>query len=153
MINKLSANPISLIFTWLMLMFSSGTLHAEMNASTHISSPDTIPGSTKITADLLIKLIENTPDIVVIDSRLNDRPIGYIEGSLNLPDTKTDCNSLSQIIKAKSNSSVFYCNGPKCGRSAKAVKIALSCGYKNVYWYRDGFNDWLSKGYPYITLD
>ena len=38
----------------------------------------------------------------------------------------------------------------KCGRSAKAIVIALQCGYSNIYWFRGGFEEWLSKGYPYL---
>ncbi len=63
--------------------------------------------------------------MVIIDSRIrSDRRQGYITGSISLPDTETDCAALFQIIPAKDSATVFYCNGPKCRRSDRAVEIA-----------------------------
>ncbi|MBL4868208.1 MAG: rhodanese-like domain-containing protein [Pseudomonadales bacterium] len=46
---------------------------------------------------------------------------------------------------------VYYCNGPKCGRSATAVKIALKCGYEKIFWFRGGFEEWKIKRFPIIN--
>ena len=89
--------------------------------------------------------------MVIIDSRMNDRPQGYIETSINLADIDTTCDSLDDILQHKHTPVIFYCNGPKCRRSEKAVKVALSCGYDQIYWYRGGFDDWMKQGYPYIA--
>jgi rhodanese-related sulfurtransferase len=114
-------------------------------------SPESIEGTTKVTAEEFIDLVEKMPELVIIDSRIpGDRKQGYIEGSLSLPDVDTTCESLSKVISKKDAVSLFYCNGVKCGRSAKAIKIALSCGYTNIYWFRGGFEEWLEKGYPYL---
>lgn len=43
---------------------------------------------------------------------------------------------------------VFYCNGPKCGRSAKCAQQAVAWGYSKVYYYRDGFPAWQAAGFP-----
>lgn len=116
-----------------------------------IKSPDNIPGTTKTSAEQLIALAETTPELVIIDSRIReDRIQGYIEGSVSLPDEETNCESLSKLISGKHQTSLYYCNGPKCGRSAKAVKVALDCGYDNIYWFRGGFEEWKEKNYPYI---
>lgn len=116
-----------------------------------IKSPDNIPGTTKTSAEQLIALAETTPELVIIDSRIReDRIQGYIEGSVSLPDEETNCESLSKLIPGKHQTSLYYCNGPKCGRSAKAVKVALDCGYDNIYWFRGGFEEWKEKNYPYI---
>lgn len=114
-------------------------------------SPKSIEGSTIVTAEEFIELVDRIPDLTVIDSRIRgDRKQGYVEGSLSLPDVETNCDSLAKIIPSKTAPTLFYCNGVKCGRSAKAVKIALSCGYSNIYWFRGGFEEWLAKGYPYL---
>lgn len=116
-----------------------------------IKSPDNIPGTIKVNAEQLIGLVESIPNLVIIDSRIrDDRLQGYIEGSLSLPDEETDCEALSKVIPGKHQESLYYCNGPKCGRSVKAVKIALDCGYDNIYWFRGGFEEWKEKNYPYI---
>ena len=114
-------------------------------------SPDVIPGSTREDAEGLIDLAEAIPDLLIIDSRIaGDRRQGYIEGSVSLPDEATDCDSLAATVPSKTAPLLFYCNGPKCGRSAVAVGIALTCGYANLYWFRGGFEEWKEKNYPYI---
>lgn len=114
-------------------------------------SPESIEGTTKVTAEGFIELVDAIPNLIVIDSRIpGDRKQGYVEGSISLPDVETNCDTLAKHIPDKSAATLFYCNGVKCGRSAKAVKIALACGYSNVYWFRGGFEEWLAKGYPYL---
>lgn len=115
------------------------------------SSPESIEGTIKVDAEAFIELVDKIPNLIIIDSRIpGDRKQGYIEGSLSLPDVETTCKSLSKVISKKNAPSLFYCNGVKCGRSAEAIKIALSCGYSNIYWFRGGFEEWLAKGYPYL---
>ena len=113
--------------------------------------PDEIPGVTRVDAEGVIGLTEKIPDLIVVDSRISgDRQQGYIEKSVSLPDTQTDCGSLKKIIPKKSSPTLFYCNGVKCGRSVVAVRIALTCGYTNIYWFRGGFEEWLAKHYPFV---
>lgn len=118
-------------------------------------SPQEIKGIPKVSAEEVFALFEKIPGLIIIDSRLatgpsSGRANGFIEGSISLPDIKTDCASLAKAIPKKNAPSLFYCNGPKCGRSAKAIQIALKCGYSNIYWFRGGFEEWQQKGYPYV---
>lgn len=120
-------------------------------AAEEIVSPDDIPGSEKVDAEQLISLVDKVPQLIIIDSRIaSDRIQGHIEGSISLPDEKTTCDTLHQHAPDSDSAVLFYCNGPKCGRSAVAVNVALQCGYKNVYWFRGGFEEWKKKKYPYI---
>ncbi|MCW8855098.1 MAG: rhodanese-like domain-containing protein [Gammaproteobacteria bacterium] len=131
---------------WLVALIAPITVLAENELT-----PEQIKGTTRIDAEQLINLAETTPALTIIDARISkDRIHGYIEGSISLPNTKTDCKSLSEIIKSSNNPTVYYCNGPKCGRSVKSIKIALSCGYRNIYWYRGGFEDWKENDYPFL---
>ena len=114
-------------------------------------SPERIEGVKRISADELIALVNKQPDLVIIDSRVTaNRKHGYIEGSYSLPDIDTTCDSLQKFIPSKSTPAAFYCNGVKCGRSAKALKLALDCGYRNLYWFRGGFEVWKQKNFPYL---
>ena len=114
-------------------------------------TPDAIEGSVLVSAEEFIELVGKLPNLIVIDSRIpGDRKQGYVEGSVSLPDVDTTCETLKKNIPQTDLPTLFYCNGVKCGRSAKAVKIALSCGYNNIYWFRGGFKEWLAKGYPYL---
>ena len=114
-------------------------------------SPSELSGSIRVDAEAVIALVNQYPNIIIIDSRIpGDRMQGYIEGSISLPDVNTDCDSLALSIPEKKSPSLFYCNGINCGRSAKAVNIAVECGYKKVYWFRGGFVEWKAKGYPFL---
>jgi len=113
--------------------------------------PEAIPGVAKVDAEKLIKLANRLPELIIIDSRItSDRMQGYIEGSISLPDTRTDCASLGKILPAGNSKALFYCNGVKCGRSVNAIRVAKKCGYKNIFWFRGGFAEWLKKGYPFL---
>ena len=102
-------------------------------------------------AETVIEIAGSADTLVIIDSRISDdRRQGYIEGSISLPDENTDCDSLAIHLATTNTPVLFYCNGPKCGRSGNAVKIALSCGYGNIYWFRGGFEEWKAKNYPLI---
>ena len=123
-------------------------LALKVSSAEAYTSPDKIQGSTSIDAETLIKLAHDHDDLVIIDSRIkSDRRQGYIVGSISLPDTDTNCVSLLPVIKNKATHTVFYCNGPKCRRSDRAVMSAADCGYKNIYWFRGGFEEWKEKNY------
>lgn len=113
------------------------------------TSPETIAGTRKINAEELIDLVNRNENQVIIDSRISsDRKLGYIPGSISLPDTDTNCESLARVIPDKSKPVVFYCNGPKCRRSDNAVVTATACGYTSIYWFRGGIEAWRANNYP-----
>jgi rhodanese-related sulfurtransferase len=43
---------------------------------------------------------------------------------------------------------IFACNGAECWKSYKSCVAAINAGYKQVYWFRGGFPEWVAKGYP-----
>jgi rhodanese-related sulfurtransferase len=111
--------------------------------------PESIPGTTKISAEQLIELVEKHPDLVIIDSRkASDRDKGFIEGSKHLVDTDTTPESLAKVAPNKAAPVAFFCNGVKCGRSGKAAQVAVKAGYTKIYWFRNGWEEWTAKGFP-----
>jgi len=116
-----------------------------------VVSPDEISGALRIDAEGLLDLYTQTDDLTIIDARIeSDRKNGYIESSISLPDIRADCESLAQQIPSTYHPVAFYCNGPRCGRSAKSVQIAVQCGYEQVYWFRGGIEEWTQKRFPLI---
>jgi rhodanese-related sulfurtransferase len=114
-------------------------------------SPPAIDGVASVSAEQLIELAGRTPGLVILDARLGkDRKLGYIEGSISLPDVDTNCQTLARVLPRRETPTVYYCNGPKCGRSANAIRTALACGYTNIHWFRGGLEEWLAKGYPHL---
>lgn len=125
------------------LVFSFGLAQAKEDV------PASLDGATTVNAEGLIDLVDEHEELVIIDSRKpSDRDKGFIEGSIGLPDTDTTPDKLAQHISSKSTPVLFYCNGVKCGRSVKAANIAIADGYNNVFWFRTGWEEWTSKGYP-----
>lgn len=60
-------------------------------------APLNIAGVKKVVAEDIFTLIDEIPDLTIIDARMRtDRIQGYIEGSISLPDIETDCNSLKK---------------------------------------------------------
>lgn len=116
-----------------------------------VVSPSHIAGVKKVDAEEVLKLVEKLPNLIVIDARIaGDRQHGFIEDSISLPDVETDCKALAGIAPNKKTPLLLYCNGPKCGRSAKSAQKALACGYRQLYWFRGGFEEWLAKDYPVV---
>lgn len=112
-------------------------------------APESIEGTTRVSAEQVIDLVEEMDDLVIIDSRIEkDRTGGHIEGAIALPDVETTPEKLAQHIPSKSTPVVFYCNGVKCGRSVAASKMAVAEGYSKVYWFRGGWEEWTEKGLP-----
>lgn len=138
-------------FTPLALILLGLLAGPSVLAQDAVVAPDEIPGSTKVGAEGVIKLAGHVPNLRIIDARIRmDRRQGYIEGSISLPNIETDCDSLAEVVPHKTTPVLFYCNGPKCGRSVISVRRALECGYTDVYWFRGGFEEWKQSGYPFL---
>ncbi len=141
---------LTLGWGWLPVALVVGNASAS-SPDTPIASPEDVPGTTKINAEELIELMWTAPQLTLIDSRItSDRNEGFIEGSISLPNTETSCKSLEGVIPEKSTPALFYCNGVKCGRSAKAAQIAIDCGYNQIYWFRGGIEEWKQKQLPLL---
>lgn len=138
---------MSTMFKTVSALFISVAMMASVQAAEDV--PDTIPGTTKISAEQLISLVEKHPDLVIIDSRKgSDRDKGFIEGSKHLVDTDTTPETLAKVAPNKAAPVVFFCNGVKCGRSGKAAQVAIKAGYSKIYWFRSGWEEWTAKGFP-----
>ena len=146
-----TSQPLVGILLLIFMTISTGSDAAQQQHKTKIKSPLKIPGTTKVTAEKIIEVLETTPELIMIDSRISgDRQQGFIEDSISLPDEETTCASIAKIVPTLQHPTMYYCNGPKCGRSANAVKIAIECGYTNIYWFRGGFEEWKNKNFPVI---
>lgn len=121
-----------------------------MPAMAKKDAPESIPGTTKVAAEDVVKLVTSKSDLIIIDARkASDRSsAGWIEGSIGLPNTDTSVETLAKYIPSKTTPVLFYCNGVKCGRSVESSKIAIEAGYKEIYWFRGGWEEWTEKGLP-----
>jgi rhodanese-related sulfurtransferase len=115
-------------------------------------APMDIKGAKTLNADGVIELIQKTSNIVILDNRsAADYEAGHIEGAVRLIDTDiTDEAVLAKHVKAKNTPVLFYCNGLKCGRAAKATEKALGWGYSNVHYYALGLEEWKQRKLPLV---
>lgn len=136
----------SILFSFILVVSGTATYAAENK-----DAPMLVSGTTKVIAEDVLDLIGTKSNLIIVDARIrSDRKHGYIEGSISLPDVETTCSSLKKIIPEKASPVVFYCNGVKCGRSVISSKIALKCGYNNIYWFRGGYEEWSTKKLPFV---
>ena len=143
MIISFSHYAVIPVFSLALFLSSHGTYASEY------TSPAAIDGAVTIEAEQLIELVGSRTDVVLIDSRIHeDHTDGYIEGSQHLVDRETNCESLARILSGTQTPVIFYCNGVSCDRSDKAAVIAIGCGYREVYWFRGGIEEWRASKYP-----
>jgi rhodanese-related sulfurtransferase len=115
-------------------------------------APMEIKGARTLNADGVIELIRTTGNVVIVDSRsAADYDAGHIEGAVRLIDTDMTGEAvLARHVKAKSTPVLFYCNGLKCGRAAKAAAKAVEWGYTNVHYYALGLTEWRQRKLPLV---
>ncbi len=112
-------------------------------------APMSITGATTVDAKAIIALMESKPDLVIIDNRrAEDYANGFIEGAVRVLDTDMTEAVLASHVKTKATPVLFYCNGVKCGRAAKATEMAVSWGYTQVHYYALGMEEWRALGLP-----
>ena len=112
-------------------------------------APESIKGTTLISAEQLVEMIDTIPHLVIVDARRREEYVkGHIEGAVCILDTEMTSTMLSKNVRSKEAPVVFYCNGERCMRSTNAVKKAVSWGYHRVYWFRGGWQEWNNKGLP-----
>lgn len=84
----------------------------------------------------------------VIDSRdRNSYDRASIPGATNLPfaDAAARRDELDE-----EHPTVFFCNGPQCGQSPRAIRALLEAGRppEKIQYYRGGLHDWITLGLP-----
>lgn len=112
-----------------------------------------IKGAKTVDSKGVIELISTTPDLAIIDNRTKaDFDSGHIEGAVNIVDSDMTAESvLAGVVQSKAAPVLFYCNGVKCGRAAKATAKAVGWGYSHVYYYALGIPDWKANQFPLVT--
>lgn len=112
-------------------------------------APSSIEGAITVNTEEVIELIDELDDLVVIDSRKDkDFNAGHIEDSVHLINTNTNAETLAEVLATKDTPVMFYCNGERCGRAAKAVVHAVEAGYTKVYYFYRGMGEWKESGLP-----
>lgn len=114
-------------------------------------APMQINGATTVNARQIFGLIDRYPGLVILDNRKEeDFAAGHIEGAIRLIDTEVSAETLVKHIAARDMPVLFYCNGVKCGRAAKATEKAVQLGYTKVFYYALGMDEWSKESLPLV---
>ena len=120
-------------------------------------TPSQLPGATLVKASEVIALQQK--GVPVIDVRLvkeyNEK---HIRGAVSIPYGEKSLKDVAFDPAMdewagpdkldKNQPVIFHCNGAECWKSYKASKVAISKGFKTVYWFRGGFPEWENAGLP-----
>jgi rhodanese-related sulfurtransferase len=152
------AVTLRVVATLLLSILISGAADAA-------TTPPILAGAKLVSAENVATM--QAAGAVVIDPRVaSEYAGGHIMGAVNAPyrekseksvsfDPSQDEFNLAELPADKGAAIVIYCNGPDGWKSFKAATAAIKGGYTNIYWYREGVVDWMSKGlsgnYPFDT--
>jgi rhodanese-related sulfurtransferase len=120
-------------------------------------TPSQLPGATVVNATEVVALRDK--GVPIIDVRIaKEYHEKHIRGAVLIPygekslkdvafdPAVDDWAGAEQLDHDKPV--IFQCNGPECWKSYKAASVALSKGFKTVYWFRGGFPEWETSGLP-----
>ena len=120
-------------------------------------TPEKVDGFTLVDADWVKA---NVGTLTIVDARKKGEYVeNHVQGAISIPykeksaknvvfDETKDKWNMSKFPSDKSTPIVVYCNGVKCWKSYKSAVRLAKAGYKKIYWLREGFPGWQSKGYP-----
>ena len=110
-------------------------------------APAEVAGSVLIDLDRAMTLWEE--ESVFLDVRpASNFEAGRIPGAVNLyVNEALNQDSMSEVAPQEA-AVVVYCNGVKCGLSAKAIPMLVGWGYTQIYYMRDGYPGWKQAGFP-----
>ncbi|MBC8210380.1 MAG: rhodanese-like domain-containing protein [Gammaproteobacteria bacterium] len=130
-----------LLALWLLGLFISTPLLASE------VSPLQIDGATTIRSSEAKALFDQ--GILFVDVRSDaDWEAGRIPGAIHLDVKKTLSEATLSAEASRDDKIVIYCNGEKCLRSAEACILAVSWGFTQINYFREGFPAWKAGANP-----
>jgi rhodanese-related sulfurtransferase len=102
----------------------------------------------EIDAKELKAWIDSGKSFKLIDARPKKFENGeLIVGAIFLPYNAEE-DEITKALPAKDAIIVTYCSSSECPASTYLAKHLVKMGYKSIYKYTDGLEDWMDKGYP-----
>lgn len=139
-------------------LVSAGFLLATGGALAQ-ETPTTAPAGVKIVEAKEVVELQKQGAVLVDTRKASEYSDATIKGAISVPydpeksakdanfDPAQDKFDLARLAD-KNASIVAFCNSGTCWKSYKAAVVLAKNGYKNVYWYRNGFPDWKARKLP-----
>jgi rhodanese-related sulfurtransferase len=103
-----------------------------------------------ITREALKGMIDRKEDFILVNTLSPESyEIQHIPGSINIP--VEDIEMKAENLLDKEKDIIIYCGSFECTTSTHAAKILDKLGYKNVYDYKGGLQDWKQAGFPLLS--
>jgi rhodanese-related sulfurtransferase len=134
------------------LFFAAGIALAQ-------ETPAAAPAGVKIVEAREVVDLQKQGAILVDTRKAGEFSDATIKGAISVPydpeksakdanfDPAQDKFDLAKLAD-KNAKIVAFCNSGTCWKSYKAAVVLSKNGYKNVYWYRNGFPDWKARKLP-----
>ncbi|MCB1984727.1 MAG: rhodanese-like domain-containing protein [Burkholderiales bacterium] len=131
----------------LLILVSLFVLVTTENVKAGDLAPEKIAGARTISTDTAKLLLDRGYPFVDVRGQ-SDFDKGHLPGAYHLSVKSADftVEKLSKIA-AKDATIIFYCNGVACMGSAMATEKAIQWGWRNIFYYREGYKGWLDAGY------
>ena len=132
---------------------------ASALASAPGETPETAPAGVKLVDAKAVQDLQAKGAIIVDTRKAAEFGEGSIKGAISVPydpeksakdvnfDASQDKFDMSKLADKNANI-VLFCNSGSCWKSYKAAVVLAKNGYKNVYWYRNGYPDWKARKLP-----
>ena len=122
-------------------------------------TPKTAPAGVKLVESKEVVELQKAGAVLVDTRKASEFGEGSIKGAVSIPydpeksakdanfDSAQDKFDMSKLAD-KNAKVVMFCNSGTCWKSYKAAVVLAKNGYKNVFWYRNGYPDWKANKLP-----
>jgi|SRR5690606_18642633 len=108
---------------------------------------------TTISTDELKRRIDSgIPTVLVEALPRRHFDLGHLPGAINIPHDEISARA-SADLPDKDTPIVVYCASRQCRNSKVAAGTLEAMGYRQVYQYVDGKQDWQESGHPLEGAD
>jgi rhodanese-related sulfurtransferase len=111
-------------------------------------APMNIKGSTTIDSKKAYELYNQKVLFIDVRPTWMVKKQGKIKGAVNYYVSSMTKDGLKKLLPSKNTAAVIYCNGVGCSLSEEAIVKMAPLGYKNIYFYRDGYPAWKYYNLP-----
>jgi rhodanese-related sulfurtransferase len=119
-----------------------------------VIKPDALQKTSKPTFIKLNQALKlyNSGRALFVDARDKwDFAEGHIKDAVNIPEYSFDKSNPVLKTIPKDKTIITYCGGDDCEMSEKLAEYFSELGYKNVFIFFGGWNEWQAANYPTET--
>jgi rhodanese-related sulfurtransferase len=143
----------------LLLSLAGVTFLAAGGAALAQETPAAAPAGVKLIESKDVIDLQKQGAILIDTRKTSEFSEATIKGAISVPydpeksakevgyDAAQDKFDMSKLAD-KNAKIVTFCNSGTCWKSYKAAVMLAKNGYKNIYWYRNGFPDWKARKLP-----